>query len=607
MYHIQRWTLDKIKARLDLIALLVYDKAVELRSFRYKRLDGPLAARRSAPDVDDSQWEQIRVNDYWGAWMSDFVLRTTFTVPPTGTHAADRALSAAGRVGRFQPSRSAGLHRRRALCRLRSPPPGDPSAARPGATAKRTPWPCTAGPGSAACERRPAHEAVHAAVPVVQIDQPRAISSHWRAWRTASPTSLTTLTPPASLLNALDEPSRCSTRASRSATAFYASVAGARRAARRHRQSRPAARRDDLRHRPRPHRCGLAVDAGADAAQGGAHLPHRHAPDGAVPRLPLQPEPGAALRLRPPGQPGAVRGHQAARRRRALGADGRHVGGGRLQSVRRGVAGPPVPAGPQFLREHFGADAESPVLWLPDVFGYAWTLPQLIKQAGLKYFFTIKIGWNQYNRLPYDSFWWQGLDGTRVLTHFSTARAAAPGASTYNAMAHAKQVLGTWSNFQQKELQDDLLMAYGYGDGGGGPTREMLENIGEMGDFPACRRCARRASATSSARWRPLAADRSCPPGTASSTSNTTAAPTPPRPQQARQPQERIPAARRRVPGDAGGACSTPTTPTPPGVHEAWELVCLNQFHDIIPGSSIGPVYDESQQQYAQVTDGSTP
>ncbi len=60
------------------------------------------------------------------------------------------------------------------------------------------------------------------------------------------------------------------------------------------------------------------------------------------------------------------------------------------------------------------------MLWLPDVFGYAWTLPQLIKQAGLEYFFTIKIGWNQYNRLPYDSFWWQGLDGTRVLTHFST-------------------------------------------------------------------------------------------------------------------------------------------------------------------------------------------
>ena len=76
--------------------------------------------------------------------------------------------------------------------------------------------------------------------------------------------------------------------------------------------------------------------------------------------------------------------------------------------------------GRAFFREHFGPDAESPVLWLPDVFGYAWNLPQLIKLAGLEYFFTIKIGWNQVNKLPNDSFWWQGLDGTKVLTHFST-------------------------------------------------------------------------------------------------------------------------------------------------------------------------------------------
>ncbi|MCP4514477.1 MAG: alpha-mannosidase, partial [Delftia sp.] len=147
--------------------------------------------------------------------------------------------------------------------------------------------------------------------------------------------------------------------------------------------------------------------------------------------------------------------------------------------------------GRSFFREHFGPGAESPVLWLPDVFGYAWNLPQLIKQAGLEYFFTIKIGWNQYNRLPYDSFWWQGLDGTRVLTHFSTT--PQPGsvhASTYNAEVSPAQVLGTWSNFQQKDwgapgVTPPLLMAFGYGDGGGGPTREMLENIRDMDQFPA--------------------------------------------------------------------------------------------------------------------------
>jgi alpha-mannosidase len=136
------------------------------------------------------------------------------------------------------------------------------------------------------------------------------------------------------------------------------------------------------------------------------------------------------------------------------------------------------------------ADAETPVLWLPDVFGYAWALPQLIKQAGLKYFFTIKLGWNQYNRLPYDSFWWQGIDGTRVLTHFSTTPDGSSFASTYNALATPEQLMGTWTNFRQKDLGrgakvPPLLMAYGFGDGGGGPTREMLENIREMGSFPA--------------------------------------------------------------------------------------------------------------------------
>jgi len=82
------------------------------------------------------------------------------------------------------------------------------------------------------------------------------------------------------------------------------------------------------------------------------------------------------------------------------------------------------------------------VLWLPDVFGYAWALPQLIKEAGLEYFFTIKIGWSQYNRLPYDTFMWQGIDGTQILTHFSTVKEfGSPYASTYNSMANPREAL----------------------------------------------------------------------------------------------------------------------------------------------------------------------
>lgn len=257
--------------------------------------------------------------------------------------------------------------------------------------------------------------------------------------------------------------------------------------------------------------------------------------------------------------------------------------------------------GRSFFRQHFGKEAESPVLWLPDVFGYAWNLPQLIKQAGLEYFFTIKIGWSQYNRLPYDSFWWQGLDGTRVLTHFSTTPDDSAYASTYNAMASPRQVMGTWTNFQQKELQHTLLMAYGFGDGGGGPTREMLENIREMQAFPGAPQMRQGSVKEFFQTLETESGDRlptwngelylELHRGTYTT-------------------QSRNKRANRKsefLLHDAEFLASL-AAQTVPGynyphadLHRAWELVCLNQFHDIIPGSSIGPVYVESQQQYAEV------
>ena len=160
--------------------------------------------------------------------------------------------------------------------------------------------------------------------------------------------------------------------------------------------------------------------------------------------------------------------------------------------------------GRSFFREHFGQDAESPVLWLPDVFGYAWDLPQLIKQAGLDYFFTIKIGWNQYNRLPYDSFWWQGLDGTRVLTHFSTTPDDGQHLCQHlQRRGHARAMLcAPGRTSSRRNCSASLLMAFGYGDGGGGPTREMLENIRRWAPSRPRRRCATAAWAISSASWK---------------------------------------------------------------------------------------------------------
>jgi len=263
--------------------------------------------------------------------------------------------------------------------------------------------------------------------------------------------------------------------------------------------------------------------------------------------------------------------------------------------------------GRSYFREQFGEDAESPVLWLPDVFGYAWNLPQLIREAGLEYFFTIKIGWSQYNRFPYDSFWWQGLDGTRVLTHFSTTKKTESFfAATYNSDATPDQTLGTWTNFQQKDYgapgqTPPLLMSYGWGDGGGGPTREMLENIREMGSFPSTpqihtgrvdeffRKLDREVSENLPV-WNGelyLEYHR----GTYTT--------------QARNKRANRKSEFMLHDAEFLSAYASQLVPDYQYPHaeftEAWKLVCLNQFHDIIPGSSIKAVYEESLEQYEEV------
>jgi alpha-mannosidase len=258
--------------------------------------------------------------------------------------------------------------------------------------------------------------------------------------------------------------------------------------------------------------------------------------------------------------------------------------------------------GRHFFREHFGPDAESPVLWLPDVFGYAWALPQIIKKSGLDYFMTIKIAWNQYNRFPYDSFWWQGLDGTRILTHFSpTPEPYSDTKSTYNAEARPKDIEATWTNFQQKDQQTHLLMSFGYGDGGGGPTREMLETIRDMADFPGAPHVHHDTVLNF---FRTMEAEA----GDQLSVWNGELYLEYHRGTYTSQARNKL-ANRRSEFGlhDAEFLCSfaamlDETFEYPrQTLQDAWKLVCLNQFHDILPGSSITEVYAESQTQYKEI------
>lgn len=142
--------------------------------------------------------------------------------------------------------------------------------------------------------------------------------------------------------------------------------------------------------------------------------------------------------------------------------------------------------GTRYLKKEF--DQESHYLWLPDVFGYSWALPQILKKSGIDTFMTTKISWNQYNRMPHDTFKWRGIDGTEILTHFITT--VEPWADedswqyTYNGLITPKTVQKSWEAYRDKHFNQDLLLSYGYGDGGGGVNRDMLEMRRRINDMP---------------------------------------------------------------------------------------------------------------------------
>ena len=142
--------------------------------------------------------------------------------------------------------------------------------------------------------------------------------------------------------------------------------------------------------------------------------------------------------------------------------------------------------GSKFIKDEFGKDVEC--LWLPDVFGYSWALPQILKKSGIDMFMTTKISWNQYNRMPHDTFKWKGIDGSEVLTHFITTPEPwnEPGSwfYTYNGLLTAKTVKGVWDAYSEKEMNQELLIAYGYGDGGGGVNRDLLERRRRIDKIP---------------------------------------------------------------------------------------------------------------------------
>lgn len=260
--------------------------------------------------------------------------------------------------------------------------------------------------------------------------------------------------------------------------------------------------------------------------------------------------------------------------------------------------------GKRFMQKEFGVDSK--ILWLPDVFGYSAALPQILKKCGVDTFVTSKISWNDTNTLPYDMFKWKGIDGSEVFTYFLTAPADADNPkdthTNYNAIANPVDFLRTYDRMQQKYLTDEVLMDYGYGDGGGGPTAQFVENIYRMQNgipsFPATR--FERAS-DFFARLRQNVIDNERLPrwtgelyleyhrGTYTSI--------------AKNKRNN-----RRAEYLLQNLEKLFVLAKPYGVDyprewfaDAWETVLTNQFHDIIPGSAITEVYDDTDKDYARL------
>jgi alpha-mannosidase len=254
--------------------------------------------------------------------------------------------------------------------------------------------------------------------------------------------------------------------------------------------------------------------------------------------------------------------------------------------------------GRRYVRETFGR--EMTVVWLPDVFGYTWALPQIMVKSGIKYFLTSKISWSQFNRFPYDTFRWRGIDGTEILTHFITTPEEGSRIYTYNGTLQPGDILGIWNNYQSKQVNDELLLAFGWGDGGGGPTREMLESARVMKNLPGFPSVEVGHAEPFFERLEERTAGKNLPVwdgelyleyhrGTYTSQA------------QAKRNNRKAEALYHDAEILSSLADILLNENEYPNLREGWELILLNQFHDILPGSSIRQVYEDSAKDYARV------
>lgn len=267
--------------------------------------------------------------------------------------------------------------------------------------------------------------------------------------------------------------------------------------------------------------------------------------------------------------------------------------------------------GKRFFKEEFNVDNK--ILWLPDVFGYSGALPQILKKCGMDYFMTTKISWNEYNKLPFDTFLWRGIDGSEVLTHFICTQHCGESETeyltTYNGYLSAPYVMGAWNRYQQKDINRDILFSFGYGNGGGGPNAEMIELARRMAKgIPGCPRVKIDTPLEYFEKLdREVSGNKRLPVwsgelyfeyhrGTYTSIAKIK--------KNVRKSEILLQDA------ELFGSMREVLEPTgrypAQQLEDAWKLLLLNQFHDILPGSSIKEVYDDADKQFEVIRETGT-
>ncbi|MAS04675.1 MAG: alpha-mannosidase [Ahrensia sp.] len=248
--------------------------------------------------------------------------------------------------------------------------------------------------------------------------------------------------------------------------------------------------------------------------------------------------------------------------------------------------------GQRYFEKQFGVRHK--VCWLPDCFGFSGALPQILRQAGIEHFFTIKVNWSETNKFPLDLFWWEGIDGSKVLVHtFDNPMEG------YNGFVRPDCLTPTWKNFRGKTDHDETLLAVGYGDGGGGVTPEMIDREVQLRNFPAipAARWGRvesffeRAKAGEPGRGYPVwSGEIYLELHRATLTT------------QADVKKLHRQAERALITAETlSSLAALMGGPQPVNLEPAWRLVLKNEFHDILPGSGVAETARDARNELGSV------